>query len=215
MTIAETTEQIQLTQEALNKLSDKIGKIIIASKKQLPLGWRGAAKGRTVWRIIEEIVIQNLQINSIEYGISNVEFAKSEIAVYDFKFQINNKTIYVNIKTAVLGGVANTDDISKSGGLKTFFTEDVNRQLFIATFFIKFNEETEISVEIDNVVIFPIVWIPSVYINPSNNGNLQSSRYKSLANATKRTNEEFISLLNEEMENVKVKQQAKNAKKNS
>ena len=48
------------------------------------------------------------------------------------------------------------------------------------------------SIEIEKCIVFPIAWIPDVYINPSNNGNLQSSKYKNLEEATKRTPTEFF-----------------------
>lgn len=34
-----------------------------------------------------------------------------------------------------------------------------------------------------------------IYVNPSNNGNLQSSQYKNLEKAIKRTPQEFLKLL--------------------
>ena len=51
------------------------------------------------------------------------------------------------------------------------------------------------SVEIVNIYVMPTAWLPDIYVNPSNNGNLQSSQYKEIANAVKRTNAEFIAEL--------------------
>ena len=51
------------------------------------------------------------------------------------------------------------------------------------------------TIGLDKCIVFPTAWIPDVYVNPSNNGNLQSSRYKDLANAVKRTPEEFLKVL--------------------
>ena len=48
------------------------------------------------------------------------------------------------------------------------------------------------TIEIEKCVVFPVAWIPDIYINPSNNGNLQSSKYKDLLFAQKRTNDAFI-----------------------
>jgi hypothetical protein len=206
-------ELINNLQESLQLLSSAIGKITIGNKKQFPLGWRNAAKGRTVWRIIEEIVIQNLQVDAINFNLSNVDFADSEVAVYDFKCQIKGSPIYVNIKSSLLEGSSNKDDISKPQGLKTFFEDDMSRNLFIATFFIKFNEGEEMSVEIDSVKIFPIVWLSDIYINPSNNGNLQSSKYKEITDATQRTNDEFLKLLTAEMKVAEKKKKAKRKSK--
>jgi len=50
----------QKLEKALNTMISKIGPIPIANKRIMPYGWRKAAKGRTVWRIIEEIISQNL-----------------------------------------------------------------------------------------------------------------------------------------------------------
>ena len=204
---------IATIKESLKKLCLTIGKIAIGNKSQFPYGWRNAAKGRTVWRIIEEIVIQNLKKSAFEFGLSNVEFASSDIDVYDFKCNVHESTVYVNIKSAVLEGKTNKDDISKALGLKTFLEEDINRNLIVATFYIKFNEVEEMSVEIDDVTVFPVAWIPDVYVNPSNNGNLQSSKYKNLSDATKRTNEEFYALLVEQIDIANKKKRNKQAQK--
>jgi hypothetical protein len=106
--------------------------------------------------------------------------------------------LYINIKSAVLNGRTNKDDLSKAKGLKEFYEGDISKQFFIATFFIKF--EDNMSIKINSVTVFPIAWIPDIYINPSNNGNLQSSRYKKIKEATKRTNEDFFSLFQREIE---------------
>ena len=50
-------------EKSLTKLINKIGKIQIGRKEQFPFGWRKAAKGRTVWRIIEEVITQNLELH--------------------------------------------------------------------------------------------------------------------------------------------------------
>jgi len=206
-------ELIIALENSLQKICSKIGRITIGNKKQFPLGWRNAAKGRTVWRIIEEIVIQNLQVSANDFELSNVEFAESDMSIYDFICTQNANKIYVNIKSAVLGGNPNKDDISKPQGLKTFLEEDIKRNLFIATFFIKFNDDDEMSVEIDNVKVFPITWIPDIYVNPSNNGNLQSAKYKDIKDATKRTNDDFLKLLIREIDTAEMKKQEKKIKK--
>lgn len=48
------------------------------------------------------------------------------------------------------------------------------------------------TIEIVRAVVFPIAWIKDIYVNPSNNGNLQSAYYKDLNDAIYRTNEEFL-----------------------
>jgi len=46
---------------ALTNLISDIGPIQIGNTDQMPFGWRKAAKGRTVWRILEEVINQNLE----------------------------------------------------------------------------------------------------------------------------------------------------------
>ncbi len=74
-----------------------------------------------------------------------------------------------------------------------FYDRNPDANLYIATFVISFKENMTIG--LDKCIVFPTAWIPDVYVNPSNNGNLQSSKYKDLANAVKRTPEEFLKAL--------------------
>ena len=48
-------------EEKLNQLIKHIGNIPIANTDIMPYGWRKAAKGRTVWRIVEEVISQGLE----------------------------------------------------------------------------------------------------------------------------------------------------------
>jgi len=189
-------ERIKL-QESFNKLIQLIGPIPIASKKTMPFGWRKAAKGRTVWRIIEEVISQNLELYSNELGFKSVIPADSEVGVFDFKFVITSgEEAYVNIKSSVVGGKRNKDDISKSDGLIDFFSSNPESNLYIATFILDFTEN--MTVQIIDAIVMPITWIPDVYINPSNNGNLQSADYKYIDRAIKRSNEEFMTVFMKE-----------------
>ena len=196
----EQAEKLQTKlQASLSKLVGLIGKIQIGSKNQFPYGWGNAAKGRTVWRILEEVIIQNIKKSHAEIGIKGITPSDSEISIHDFTVELEGEKIpvYVNIKSAVLGGKVQKDDISKGEGLLKFYTEDVNRHFFVGTFFIKFNDD--MSIEIDKCIIFPVAWIPDVYVNPSNNGNLQSSKYKDLSTAEKRTNAAFFEVFKKEL----------------
>ena len=65
------------------------------------------------------------------------------------------------------------------------------------------------TIDIENCYVMPIAWLPDIYVNPSNNGNLQSSKYKNLESAIERTNEEFFEALDKEMEVARKKKQAK------
>ena len=102
----------------------------------------------------------------------------------------------MNIKSSVKGGRMNKDDISKAIGLIDFYNAHPDANLYVATFVIEFKPEMTIGIE--KCIVFPTAWIPDVYVNPSNNGNLQSSMYKHLDKAVKRTPKEFLDLLIEE-----------------
>lgn len=82
------------------------------------------------------------------------------------------------------------DDISKANGLIKFYQENPDVNLYIATFVISFRDDMTIGLE--KCIVFPTAWIKDVYVNPSNNGNLQSSHYKNLDSAVKRTPAEFL-----------------------
>lgn len=193
----ERTDWLRLKlQESLDSLIDEIGLIQIGTKEQFPLGWRKAAKGRTVWRILEELITQNLEKHYAKLNIASITVSDSEITVYDFSVLFEGKAApaYVNIKSAVSGGKTQKDDISKGVGLQKFYEADVDRDFFVATFFIQFNDD--MTIEIEKCTVFPIAWIPEgdIYINPGNNGNLQSSKYKYIETAQKRTPTDFFEL---------------------
>lgn len=208
-----TAEQIEVLraglQESFDLLVNKINKIQIGTKEQFPFGWRKAAKGRTVWRILEELITQNLEQYHKEFKIESITPSDSEVSVFDFECKLigNDTPIYINIKSAVLGGKKNKDDISKGVGLKEFYATDLTKTFFIGTFFIKFNED--MTIEIDGATVFPIAWIKDIYINPSNNGNLQSAYYKNIDDAVRRSNAEFHELFIKALEFAQSKKEAK------
>lgn len=178
-------------EKCLQNLIQDIGPIPIGNKNIMPLGWRKAAKGRTVWRIIEEIISQNLETKYKDYGFESVSTSTSEVSVYDFQFKHpDGEHSFVNIKSSVLNGRINKDDISKSSGLKSFYNDNPNANLYIATFVLEFLED--LTILIKDTIVFPVSWIPDLYVNPSNNGNLQSSKVKNIMNKIPRTNEEFL-----------------------
>ena len=188
----------EILQLAFNELIKNIGPINIGSAKHFPYGWRKAAKGRTVWRILEEIITQNIEYHAKLLGFIKVEPSLSEVGIYDVKVKLPNDPdfLYINIKSCVKGGRINKDDISKAVGLINFFGEDKTRQLYIVTFSIEFI--SDMTILLDAVYVMPINWIPDIYVNPSNNGNLQSSKYKNIGLATRRSIKEFVNLLIEE-----------------
>ena len=207
MTIKKVDDLRKNLQKSFDMLIKKIGPIPIGSPRRFPYGWRKAAKGRTVWRIVEEIITQNLEKYHNEFNIDDVQSSESEVTVYDMKCEYENMHAYVNIKSAVVGGKSQKDDISKADGLMSFYKKDVDKQFFAATFFIRFNKN--MTIEITKALVFPVAWIPDIYVNPSNN-NLQSAHYKNLDKAVKKTNRQFIKLLQEEMKNASKKKQNKN-----
>ena len=73
-------------EDRLNLLIHNIGDIPIASNRIMPYGWRKAAKGRTVWRIVEEVISQGLESQVSSLGFDSVHPAESEVGVYDFRF---------------------------------------------------------------------------------------------------------------------------------
>lgn len=192
---AEKIEELRVgLQESFDLLVDKISKIQIGTKEQFPFGWRKAAKGRTVWRILEELITQNLEQYHTDFKLKSIVTSESEVSVYDFECKIegNDCPIFINIKSAVLGGKKNKDDISKAVGLREFYATDITKNFFIGTFFIKFNDD--MTIEIDHATVFPLAWIKDIYVNPSNNGNLQSAYYKDINDAVKRSNSDFHKL---------------------
>ncbi len=194
---------------SLNKLCQKLGVIQIGTKKQFPDGWGKAAKGRTVWRIVEEAINQNLKKERKELGFDEVRPSDAEASIFDVEvaFTDDPRTLYLNFKAAVAGKESKKGDISKAGKLVKFFDGGVNRQLFIVTFGIAFH--ADMTIEIKDCLVTPITWLPDIYVNPSNNGNLQCSQPKTLDGATKRTNAKFLATLKSAMATAAKKRKAK------
>lgn len=207
--ILKTAESRQILETTLKKLIVDLGKIQIGTRKHFPYGWRKAKKGRTVWRLLEEIICQNLEQKADEYGFIQVSPSDSEVSVYDLRLTLkeNNDRAYINIKSAVNDIKVSKDDISKAIGLIDFFDSNPNEKLYIATFVIRFNED--MTIELIDCHVMPITWLPDIYVNPSNNGNLQSSKYKNIESATKRINADFIKALKDEILVAKKKKQEK------
>lgn len=101
----------------LTRVSQHIGRIQIGDKKSFPFGWKKSAKGRTVWRILEESINQNLE--QLYANSKQIQFipSDSEVAMYDFKAvgldgERIRWTAYVNIKSSTLGAKVSKDDLS-------------------------------------------------------------------------------------------------------
>jgi hypothetical protein len=196
---------------ALNELIQDIATLQIFPPDRFPLGWRKAAKGRTVWRLLEEMITQNLEVKHQDIGIQSFSPATSEVGVYDFIFSLDGQErVFVNIKSAIKGERLSKDDISNARKLEEFFSADATRILLIATFEIEFL--ANMTLQINKCTVLPVMWIPDIYVNPSNNANLQSSRYKSIQTATRRTGLEFLELLRGEIKKADEKGAAKRLK---
>lgn len=206
--IKNTENEREFLENTLNKLIATIGPIPIANRRIMPFGWRKSAKGRTVWRIVEEIISQHLELHAHDLGLDEALPADSEVGVYDFKFIYNRGTeSYVNIKSSVKGGKRNKDDISKAESIEQFYNGNLYQNLYVATFVIDFKDD--MTIELSKCIVMPITWIPDIYVNPSNNGNLQSADYKNLSLAVKRTNEEFFEEFEKEYAIAKSKKSKK------
>lgn len=195
----------------LKKVCQDIGPITIGSATLFPYGWRKAAKGRTVWRIVEEIIAQRLEYYQAQYNIQELHAANSEVGVFDFHGKLNScptTHFFVNIKSAVSGAKTTKDDISKADKLLTFLQESQKSDsLFVATFIINF--DTNFTISITDCLVMPIEWVPDIYVNPSNNGNLQSAKCKAPNSWIHRSKEDFILLLSDEIQVAIQKKQKK------
>ncbi|MFK1756748.1 hypothetical protein ACIW9X_02860 [Bacteroides fragilis] len=126
MNIQQIKDDRDRLQHSLNLLIAQIGPIQIGSVKQFPFGWRKAAKGRTVWRIIEEAITQNIEKHYRELSIDNVHISDSEVSVYDMSCTYaHNKPIYINIKSAVIGGKKKTKMTFPKPKVSSIFTNKI------------------------------------------------------------------------------------------
>jgi hypothetical protein len=196
------------------ELIRRIDEVPIGKAGHFPYGWRKAAKGRTVWRLLEEIISQNLEYHHRSLGMTHFKPSESEVGIYDFSFSYpESDEIFVNVKSAMAGRKRSKDDISKARSIAEFFSYRPNAILLVATVEINFqgesSEEKPLSIELRRAYIVPVMWLPDIYVNPSNNGNLQSSYYKDFSACVRRSNEDFITLLKEQIEIADEKRKAK------
>jgi hypothetical protein len=198
-----TLKQTQAFQKrltsSLQQLLKRIGRIQIGTPRQFPDGWGRAAKGRTVLRIVEEAVVQNIKARHAELGLAHAEAAPGETELYDVKvrFEWSKVDLFLNLKTAARGRETKKGDVSKADGIIRFFQKDAERQLFIVTLVVRFS--ADMFIEIEKCLVIPITWLTDIYVNPRNN-NLQCCQPKRLVDATKRTNAEFIAALRREID---------------
>jgi hypothetical protein len=193
---------------SLNKLLRRIRRIQIGTPKQFPDGWGRAAKGRTVWRIVEEAVVQNLKKHRASLGLAVAEVAPREVDIYDVKIRFKNSTIelFLNLKTYAAGLETKKGDISKAKRIIEFFDQDVARQLFIVRLVIRFS--ADMCIEIKECLVVPITWLPDIDVNYHNH-NLQCRQPKTLGGVTRRTNSKFVAALQHAIRIADAKRQKK------
>ena len=201
MGVRETESCRNDLERVLRRLVGEVGFIRIGDERQFPFGWRKAAKGRTVWRLVEETVSQTLEANAEEFGLDEFRPSVGEVSIYDFSYSKDRTPVFINVKSAVAGRAPSKDDISKARLIRTFFATHPDCVFLIATIEIGFSEKP-FGLNLTNAYVVPLTWLPDIYVNPSNNGNLQSSRYKDIAGMVHRTNTEFIIELEREIKNA-------------
>lgn len=197
---------------AVETVIEDLGALTIGTGKQFPFGWRKAGKGRTVWRLVEEVIVQGLEARAADLGLVSVTPAASEIGVFDVAVELAepSMTCYINIKAAANNGKIQKDDVSKAKSLELFYQQNPTDQLFLATIYMDFtSNDDSLRVELKRCSVLPVAWIPDVYVNPSNNGNLQSSKYRDASLAVERTNTEFLAELRSAMERASISRAAK------
>ena len=202
---------------------------------------RRQQKSSVKWpRVILAIVVVFTLLGGIGYGIySGVSYAYRAIvgtteateAVTDSGNKQDANTVSVEQKgldKPLYILVIGTDDNNPSQGDSLFLlsvnldqkTMDVigipsnskidNRDQTDATMLNSIYEKG--GIELTKAVVMPIAWIPDLYVNPSNNGNLQSSYAKDLNKAKKRTNATFIEELKKEIQVAEGKKKKRNKK---
>jgi hypothetical protein len=198
-TLNQVANYCEKIRRALDKVSEHLGPIQIGNIRQFPNGWGKARKGRTVWRIVEEAINQNLKAKCTTLGLDKVCPPDRETSIFDVElcFKGDPQLIHLNFKAAVADKKHNKGDISKAKKVLEFFAEDLSRQLFIVTFPIAFGNN--MTIKIENCLVTPITWLPDIYVNPSNNGNLQCRHPENLKLANRRTNARFVAELKQAM----------------
>ena len=86
--LTEVEDYCKRLQASLNKLCKKLGVIQIGTTKQFPDGWGKAAKGRTVWRIVEEAINQNLKREKVALGFDKVCPSDAEASIFDVEVSL-------------------------------------------------------------------------------------------------------------------------------
>ena len=100
----------------------------------------------------------------------------------------------MNIKVNNVERDSGRNDISKAPALVTFYSTNGDVILLDVVIRIKF-ENTKIYLNVADVIVFNVAWIPDVYVNPSNH-HLQAE-YST--RKIERTTREFIELLKNQL----------------
>jgi len=205
--LAGVREAMDRVDTALANVLSAIGGWEVVPKELVPLGLGRAAKGRTVWRLVEEVVKQNLQVRAEELGLADVTVPEDEVGPYDCVVSTGElPSVHLNLKAAGTSGRANKDDVSKAEAIEEFYRSGGDDALLcVAVVKLEF---VETRIEFRGHQLFNVAWIPDIYVNPSNN-NLQSSKYRT--DRTERTNIDFLALLEAQLAAAHAKRAAKAA----
>ncbi len=190
-------QRIKIIAKAIDFVwKDKIGDFKILHENLVPEGLKPIA--RSISWLMDQITVQNLRRYRDECGIEEVNDPPHGLTQYDciIKMKNDDRDYYLNVKTSLtitkLGG---RFDISKARRMIQFYQENPNLVLLVAIIRVDLDN---IWVRFSNAVVFNVAWIPDIYYNRANH-NLQS---RCNGTQTFRTNEEFVSELERQMEDA-------------
>ena len=193
----ELEQRIKVIAKAIDAVwKNQIGDFKILDENLVPEGLKPIA--RSISWLMDQITVQNLRRYKDEFGIEEVNDPPHGLTQYDcvIKMKDDGRDYYLNVKTSLtitkLGG---RFDISKARRLIQLYRENPNLVLLVAIIRVDLDN---IFVRFNNVVVFNVSWTPDIYYNRANH-NLQS-RCNGIQ--TFRTNEEFVSELERQMEDA-------------
>jgi hypothetical protein len=168
----------------------------IGGPEHFPDGWQRAAKGRTVWRIAELAVLQNLKRIAESEGL--VDFTQAETETHPFDFHCRIARVgetQVNLKTytdrARKGG---NEDVSKALRLLDFMQSYPEVVLLLASVKIEFHDDP-FGIQIGQPSVVPLAWLGDIYVNGSSNKNLMTASARRPDACIERSHAEFRDLV--------------------
>lgn len=193
----ELEQRIKVIAKAIDAVwKDRIGDFKILDENFVPEGLKPIA--RSISWLMDQITVQNLRRYRDEFGIEEVNDPPHGLTQYDcvIRMKSDDRDYYLNVKTSLtitkLGG---RFDISKARRLIQLYQENPNLVLLVAILRVDLDN---VWVRFNNVIVFNVAWIPDIYYNRANH-NLQS---RCNGTQTFRTNEEFVSELERQIEDA-------------